>query len=194
MSTARDGGRAALTWLGQMGLRIEIGETTLFIDYFASDTAERRFPAPIPAGEVQGVSAFLGTHDHLDHIDHEAWRVWAKTCPGAKFVFPSMHREAVLGRNRAIVRENLAVLDAWVAAEPRLRYQKPRAGTTALVYYEADMDSWEFCTRLYHETGAFVTPGDCFSQPKSFRVGYANDVGTLKAGFAAVSAFLKTLE
>ena len=112
----------------------------------------------------------------------------------AAAAFALAHREALLRRNRAIVRENLAALDAWVAAEPRLRYQKPRAGTTALVYYEADMDSWEFCTRLYHETGAFVTPGDCFGQPKSFRVGYANDVGTLKAGLAAVSGFLKTLE
>jgi hypothetical protein len=22
---------------------------------------------------------FLGTHDHLDHIDHEAWKIWAKS-------------------------------------------------------------------------------------------------------------------
>ena len=104
------------------------------------------------------------------------------------------HSDVILERNRGIVRENLAVLDAWVQSEPRIRYQKPRAGTTALVYYDYAPDSYTFCTRMYHETGAFVTPGDCFEQPKSMRIGYASDVQTLKDGLAAISAFLRILE
>ena len=102
--------------------------------------------------------------------------------------------DVILERNRGIVRENLAVLDAWVQSEPRIHYQKPRAGTTALVYYDYAPDSYAFCTRMYHETGAFVTPGDCFEQPKSMRIGYASDVQTLKDGLAAISAFLRILE
>ena len=104
------------------------------------------------------------------------------------------HSDIILERNRGIVRENLAVLDAWVQSEPRIHYQKPRAGTTALVYYDYAPDSYAFCTRMYHETGAFVTPGDCFEQPKSMRIGYASDVKTLKDGLAAISAFLRILE
>ena len=104
------------------------------------------------------------------------------------------HSERILERNRGIVRKNLAVLDAWVQSEPRIHYQKPRAGTTALVYYDYAPDSYAFCTRMYHETGAFVTPGDCFEQPKSMRIGYASDVQTLKDGLAAISAFLRILE
>lgn len=42
---------------------------------------------------------------------------------------------------------------------------------------------------MYHETGAFVTPGDCFEQPHSMRIGYASDTETLKAGLAAISEF-----
>ena len=95
MSTGRDRARATLTWLGQMGLKVEIGETTLFVDYFASELPGRRSAPPIPAGKVRGASAFLGTRDHLDHIDHGAWRIWARTCPKAKFVFPSTHRPSV---------------------------------------------------------------------------------------------------
>ena len=102
--------RASITWLGQMGLRVEVGQTTVFVDYFASDTEERRVPAPIPAGEVKGASAFLGTHDHIDHIDHDAWRVWARTCPGAKFVFPSTHRRSVL--DDGVAEEQLLPIDA----------------------------------------------------------------------------------
>ena len=104
------------------------------------------------------------------------------------------HSDIILKRNRGIVRENLAVLDAWVQSEPRIHYQKPRAGTTALVYYDYAPDSYAFCTRMYHETGAFVTPGDCFEQPKSMRIGYASDAQTLKDGLAAISAFLRILE
>ena len=104
------------------------------------------------------------------------------------------HCEALLKRNCGIVRENLAILDAWVQSEPRLSYVKPQAGTTALVYYDYDLDSYTFCKRMWHETGAFVTPGDCFEQPKSMRIGYANDKQTLTEGLAALSAFLRILE
>ena len=104
------------------------------------------------------------------------------------------HSDALLSRNRGIVRENLAILDAWVQSEPRIRYHKPQAGTTALVYYDYDIPSFAFCERMYHETGAFVTPGDCFEQPHSMRIGYASDTETLKAGLGAISAFLRTLE
>ncbi|MBQ9721100.1 MAG: aminotransferase, partial [Oscillospiraceae bacterium] len=104
------------------------------------------------------------------------------------------HSDALLSRNRGIVRENLAILDAWVRSEPRIRYHKPQAGTTALVYYDYDIPSFAFCERMYHETGAFVTPGDCFEQPHSMRIGYASDTETLKAGLGAISAFLRTIE
>ena len=104
------------------------------------------------------------------------------------------HSDKVLERNRGIVRENLAILDAWVQSEPRISYCRPQAGTTALVYYDYAPDSYTFCTRMYHETGAFVTPGDCFEQPKSMRIGYASDLQTLKDGLAAISAFLRILE
>ncbi len=104
------------------------------------------------------------------------------------------NRETLLNRSRSIVRGNLAVLDAWVSSEPKLHYVRPQAGTTALIFYDIPLDSYAFCRRLYDETGAFVTPGDCFEQPQSFRVGYACDPGVLKGGLAAVSRFLKTLE
>lgn len=104
------------------------------------------------------------------------------------------HGEKLLARNRAIVRENLAVLDGWVKSEPRLTYTKPMAGTTALVYYDYDVPSYQFCERMYKETGAFVTPGDCFEQPRSVRIGYACGTQVLKDGLGAFSAFLRTLE
>ena len=46
---------------------------------------------------------------------------------------------------------------------------------------------------MYHATGAFVTPGDCFEQPHSMRIGYACDQQTLKDGLAALAEFAETL-
>ena len=103
------------------------------------------------------------------------------------------HADVMLTRNRALVRENLQILDSWIAAQPHFYYTKPQAGTTALVYYDFPIPSYEFCKRLYDETGAFVTPGDCFEQPQSMRIGYACDKPSLMDGLAALSEFAKTL-
>ena len=89
-------GSAVMWWLGQMGLLVKMGETLLCVDYFATVIPERQVPPPIPAGELTGIDAFLGTHNHLDHMDHDAWRIWARTCPEARFVFPALHRESVI--------------------------------------------------------------------------------------------------
>ena len=100
------------------------------------------------------------------------------------------HAGRLLERNRGIVRENLAILDAWVQGEPHVSYAKPQAGTTALVSYDLDIPSYDFCWEMYHATGAFVTPGDCFEQPRSMRIGYACDRETLEKGLEAVSAYI----
>ena len=93
--TAVPAGTATLWWLGQMGLMVRMGKTLVCVDYYASDSADRRVSPPIPAAEMEGIDAFLGTHNHLDHIDHEAWKIWAKTCPGAQFIFPAAHQASV---------------------------------------------------------------------------------------------------
>ncbi len=104
------------------------------------------------------------------------------------------HADILLERNRGIVRDNLAVLDEWIGKEEHFFYCKPRAGTTSLVCYDYDVPSYRFCEELYQRTGAFVTPGDCFEQPGCFRIGYACDIGTLKAGLAAISEYAGLLE
>lgn len=100
------------------------------------------------------------------------------------------HSDVMLKRSRRIVRENLQILDSWVHSEPHVSYVKPQAGTTALVYYDLDMPSYAFCEEMYQKTGAFVTPGDCFEQPRSMRIGYAYGKEDLIQGLKAVSAYI----
>ena len=104
------------------------------------------------------------------------------------------HVDAVLARSLEIVRGNLAVVDAWIAREPRLHYVRPRAGTTALVRYDHDVPSTAFCQGMFDLNGAFVMPGAAFGEEHSFRLGYACARAVLEGGLAAVSAYLRTLE
>lgn len=104
------------------------------------------------------------------------------------------HKEKILERNRAILRHNLPVLERWVEGEKHVSFVKPKEGTMALVYYDLDMPSALFCHRMYHETGAFAVPGDCFEEPSSFRVGYGHDGEKLAKGLEAVSEFFRKLE
>lgn len=103
------------------------------------------------------------------------------------------HKDKLLDRNRAIVRKNLSILKAWVDSEPHLSFVCPSAGTTALVYYDFDIPSYTFCENMFKKTGAFVTPGDCFEEPHSMRIGYACDEQVLQDGLRAVSAYIKSL-
>lgn len=100
----------------------------------------------------------------------------------------------LLERSRGIVRNNLAILDGWVGSHEGVSYVKPKAGTTALIYYGVDMDSYEFSKRLYHETGALVTPGDCFEEPGCVRVGYACKESELREGLAVMGDFIEKLK
>ena len=100
------------------------------------------------------------------------------------------HRDKLLERSRKIVRENLQILDDWVSSEPHVSYVKPKAGTTALVYYDLDIPSYEFCEEMYKKTGAFVTPGDCFEVPHSMGIGYAYGKQDLIDGLKAISEYI----
>lgn len=100
--------------------------------------------------------------------------------------------DALLERNRAIVRGNLAHLDAWVSAEPRMSFVKPEGGTIALLKYDAPMDSESFCLKLLEKTGVLFTPGSALDAEGYVRIGYANTPKVLREGLARVSEFLAT--
>ena len=102
--------------------------------------------------------------------------------------------ERILARSRRIVAGNARLLGDWVAAEPRVRYVAPRAGTTALIHYDHTVPSRRFCEDLFRFNGTFVTPGDCFGLELCFRVGYASSREVLEGGLAGLSEYLRTLE
>ena len=100
--------------------------------------------------------------------------------------------DKVLARSHEITRGNLALLEAWIAKEPKVSWVKPRAGTTAMLKLNIPVTAREFCIDLVTKTGVMLTPGDAFDMEGYARIGFANDTQTLTEGLAALSEYLAT--
>lgn len=101
------------------------------------------------------------------------------------------HSDKIIKRNQKVIRECLLILDKWVKQQKHISYVKPQAGTTAMLYYDFDISSKEFCDRLAKEKGVFLTPGFCFETEHCFRVGYCKSPEVLKKGLEKISEFIK---
>ena len=102
--------------------------------------------------------------------------------------------EAILGRNRALVRANLDTLSTWVDAEPRISWTRPQGGTITLLRYAADLTSREFCVGLVEGPGSVMfTPGSALGTEGFVRIGFGNSPDALAAGLPLVTEYLDGL-
>lgn len=100
------------------------------------------------------------------------------------------NKENIYKRNREILLKNRAILDKWVNETEGVHYVKPVAGTTALVYYDLDIPSYDLCTRLIKEKGLLFSPGAAFEMEGAVRIGYAFDSKLLQKGLDIFAEFL----
>lgn len=101
--------------------------------------------------------------------------------------------EKILERSRSITRTNLAILSDWVDNESKVSWVKPNAGTTALLTYDAELPSRDFCVQMLDQTGVMMVPGSALAVEGTVRIGYANHEHVLRDGLPRVSEFLATL-
>lgn len=143
--------------------------------------------AGLRLGWVAGPAEVIGAVSH--HRDYSTISVGMIDDHLATIALQSADR--VLARSRALVRENLAILDAWVADTPGITWVRPAAGTVALLHYAADIPSRQFCADLLADTGVLFVPGEVFGEEGCVRIGYACDTDTLREGLARVGAWLR---
>ena len=103
------------------------------------------------------------------------------------------NKEKIFDRNRKILLKNREILDQWVNETPEVSYIKPVAGTTALIYYNKDIPSYELCLKLIKEKGVLFTPGSCFEMEGCVRIGYAFDSKTLRTGLDKFTELLREI-
>ena len=101
--------------------------------------------------------------------------------------------DILLERSRSITRTNLAILADWVENEPNISWVKPKAGTTALLTYDAPLPSRDFAVHMLDATGVMVVPGSALNVEGTLRIGYANHEHVLREGLPLFSQFLHSL-
>ena len=98
-----------------------------------------------------------------------------------------------IGRAREIVKSHSAILCNWVSENSRVvRGIPPKAGHTAFLKYDLDIDSRDLCLQLLKATGVLVSPGTFFGSPRHLRVRYSCEKEVLIEGLRRLGEFLET--
>lgn len=103
------------------------------------------------------------------------------------------HKDVLVARSRAIVTENLAMLEQWLSGQPKLSFVKPKAGTTAFLKMEFPMPSADFCLGLLREKGVLLVPGSVMDREGYLRIGYANTPSVIRQGLEKMGEYLASL-
>jgi L-ascorbate metabolism protein UlaG (beta-lactamase superfamily) len=86
-----------VTWLGQAGFRLDLGDSSLVVDPWVSPHENRLIPAPPLDLAAEGVTALLVTHEHFDHLDLDFLPTFVERSPTATVVLPEALVELVEG-------------------------------------------------------------------------------------------------
>ena len=98
----------------------------------------------------------------------------------------------ILDRNRALVLDNVALVDDLIDRHPdRLQWHRPRAGAIGFPRLLGDEPVDDFCARLRDEQGVLLLPGTVYGHARNhFRIGFGR-LGT-PAALDRLDAFLQT--
>lgn len=102
-------------FIGQMGFVFKSAGCTIYIDPFLSHHSKRAIPYLIDSRDVRA-DLILGTHDHKDHIDRQAWQIIQRNSPNVKFGVPSLSVNSLIA-SEGIEKERLIGLDAGVTVD-----------------------------------------------------------------------------
>ena len=112
----------------------------------------------------------------------------------AGLVMRPRRRDEILRRTRSIIRENLPVLEGWIAAHSDIfDYVRPQAGAIALLRYRLPIASETLGNRLRRERSVLIVPGRHFGIGRYIRVGFGYDPRQLTQGLRRMSPLLRAL-
>ena len=81
-------------------------------------------------------------------------------------------KDWIAERNFKILNNGLSLLNNWLTKTPKARCILPKGGTTALVKYNVDIPSCDFCRQLQKETGVALLPGETLEMEGYVRLGF----------------------
>lgn len=112
----------------------------------------------------------------------------------AQFILEPPRRQSILQRNRAMLGDNLAMLQEWIAERPEhFSMVPPEAGGMAFIEYRYDISSTELFERLRQEESVLVLPGDVYGMDHHIRIGIGEEKERLALGLERFSTFCDRL-
>ncbi len=109
-------------------------------------------------------------------------------------VLEPARRQRILDRNRGMLRENLELLNTWVAEQgDMVAFVPPEAGGMAFLRYHHPVGSTELSTRLRKEQSLLVLPGDVYGMDGYLRLGIGERREVLAAGLRILGRFFGEL-
>lgn len=96
-------------------------------------------------------------------------------------------------RANAAIEASRAVVDAWVANEPRVAWVPPTAGQTCLLRLPELMQDVAFSAHLREQHGVQVVPGSMFEAPGYVRVSFGLPPDDLREALACMGRALDEL-
>ena len=100
------------------------------------------------------------------------------------------NKDKIINRNIEKVNTGKKILTDWLEKEQRVHCVIPKAGTTAFVGYDAQMESTRLCAKLQEETGVMLLPGETMELDGYLRIGYGNNFEKLKTALTIFSEWL----
>ena len=95
-------------------------------------------------------------------------------------------------RTQQVVRENWAIVKAWIDSHSDLlECTPPEAAAICFIRLKKDIDSLEFTMRLMKEKSILISPGDHFDMPGFIRIGFGSEKEYLTSGLKRIGELLK---
>ena len=101
------------------------------------------------------------------------------------------HRDKIIERNVSIIQKNRAIVNEWIADEPRVSWIPPKGVSVSYIRLDIPEDDEKFCLDLLHDEGVLLVPGSRFELPRGARLGYCANEDILHGGLDRLSKYLK---
>ncbi|MEP6783385.1 MAG: aminotransferase class I/II-fold pyridoxal phosphate-dependent enzyme, partial [Acidobacteriota bacterium] len=120
-------------------------------------------------------------------------------CPGAlsdrlaRVALQPERRARLFERTRGILKQNLPLMEEWLAAAGGFEWIRPEAGAIVYVRYDHGINSTTLADRLREEKSVLIVPGDHFGMDGYLRLGFGEPPEYNRAGLDRLKELLASL-
>lgn len=113
----------------------------------------------------------------------------------ATFVLNPETRRKIIARTRAILNQNLPVLERWLCSQDGLfEFVSPQAGAICFARYRLNISSISLVKKLIEEKSVLIVPGSHFLMENFLRFGYGGKINYLNEALNLIQETLTKIK